>query len=531
MKLTLVNLYPKDTMARYLLSSYVLKAYLSKFFTGYNALSIDILNLSNKTDVSEICEQIIKGNPDCVGYSCYIWNIEKILKVISSLKDKLNATHILGGPEISMNRIQSLPDPSLADYYVIGEGERKLYHLISYLKTESENLDAEFPRGVAYWQNNKLNYSEDSNNIVDLDEIPSIYLSGVLEDSLYARQQAFLETQRGCQYKCKYCVYHKNLSSICYYSEQRVFDELDYLIVKKQVLALRIVDAIFTSNLPRAKRIAQRLLDLKNGGIRLPWIYWEFTYREVDEEFIKLMASLKYRKRILNTDEVSPLDRPQLYSDLLRNYTVVSSVGVESFCKQALKAVSRPAINMERFDAFMNKVREHNMVLKADLILGLPFETFDSYFEGLEFFVPYFRNTDHILNIHLLSILPGSDLENLCETYGIKYSREAPHMTFSTHSFSEEELARATKLSAVLFRVLNSPLRRRLFAAKERIGQSFLHLLEKIFDEIAASPELRKTKLVQNDYVDDDYWNDEIYREIPSQWLIDFFERSFIHDG
>ena len=524
-KVVLVNLYSTETMARYLLSSYVLKAYLNKFFAGHTDLSIDILNFSNKAEVSEICEQIIKDNPDCVGYSCYIWNIEKILRVIESLKNRLKATHILGGPEISLSRIQSLPDPSLADYYVIGEGERKFCHLISYLRRKNENLGVEFPKGVAYWRNDELNYLNDTSNIINLDEIPSVYLSGVLEDRLYARQQAFLETQRGCRYRCKYCVYHKNLSSVCYYSEQRVFDELDHLIVKKQVMALRILDAIFTSNLPRAKRIVQHLLELKNRGIRLPWIYWEFTYRDVDEEFIKLMASLKYRKRIVNTDEVPPLDRPQLYSDLLKNYTAVSSVGVESFCKQALKAVGRAGINMEKFDVFMNMAREHNIVLKADLILGLPFETFDSYFEGLEFFVPYFRNTDHIMNIHLLSILPGSDLDNLCETYGIKYSREAPHLIFSTHSFSEEELARATKLSAVLFRVLNSPLRRRFFAVKERMGQSFLHLLEIIFDEITASPEFKKTKLVQSDYADDDYWNDEIYKEIPSQWLIDFFER------
>ena len=290
-------------------------------------------------------------------------------------------------------------------------------------------------------------------------------------------------------------------------------------------MALRIFDAIFTSDLQRAKRIVQHLLELKKRGIRLPWIYWEFTYRDVDEEFIKLMASLKYRKRILNTDEIPPLDRPQLYSDLLKDYTVVSSVGIESFYKQALKAVGRAGMNIEKFDALMSMAREYNIAIKADLILGLPFETFDSYLEGLEFFVPYFKNTDHILNIHLLSILPGSDLDNLCETYGIKYSQEAPHLVFSTHSFPEEELARASKLSAVLFRVLNSPIRRRFFTAKERTGQNFSWFLKKIFTEITASPEFKKTKLIQNDYVDDDYWNGEIYREIPSQWLIDFFEK------
>ncbi len=525
MKLTLVNLYPLETMAKYLLSSYVLKAYLNKFFNGDNDLTTNILNFSNKTKVSKICEGIIERNPDCVGYSCYIWNIEKTLKVIESLKDKSKAIHILGGPEVSLNRILSLPDAPLADYYVSGEGERKLLHLLYYLEAKSKGLDVELPKGVAYWENSSLIYSEDTNSIADLDKIPSIYLTGVIEDSLYARQQAFLETQRGCKYNCKYCVYRKFLPSICYYSRQRVFDELDYLIVKKQITALRILDAIFTSDLNRAKEIVKYLLELKNGkGVRLPWIYWEFTYNSVDKEFIKLTASLKYHTKILNTNNIPPLDRPQFYSDMLKNYTVINSIGIESFCKQALKAVGRPRINIEKFDAFMNMVGEYNIVLKVDLILGLPFETFDSYFEELEFFLPYFKNTDHILNIHRLQILPGSELENLCETYGINYSREAPHLVFSTRSFSEEELNYASKLTAVLFRILNSPLRRHFFCTKERTGESFYRLIENILNGIVTSKEFKETQLVQTDYVDDIYWNDNIFREIPSQWLINFLK-------
>lgn len=527
MKVTFINLYSQETIARYLLSSYALKAYLNKFFTGENNVYINILNFSTKTPIPKICEEIIKDNPGCVGYSCYIWNIEKIFKVIENIKykNKLKAIHVLGGPEISLSRINSLLDPTLGDYYAIGEGERKLFNLIYYLKAKNNNLDVEFPKGVAYWNNNKLNYVEDTNRIVNLDEIPPIYLSGVIEDRLYARQQAFLETQRGCRYKCKYCVYHKSLSSISYYSQQRIFDELDYLIVKKRISALRIFDAIFTSDLERAKKIVQHLLELKNmKGVRLPWIYWEFTYQKIDEEFIKLIASLKYCEKILNSDEIPILDRPQHYSDMVKNYTVINSVGVESFCGQALKAIGRAKIDRRKFDEFMNITRKYNIELKLDLILGLPFETFDSYFEGLEFFLPYFWNNDHILNIHRLQILPGSDLESLCENYRIKYSRKAPHLVFSTQSFPEEELTYASKLSAVLFRVVNSPLKRRFFEAKERIGGTFLQLLERIFNGITASQKLKEIQLIQNDCVDDIYWNDDIYREIPSQWLIDFLE-------
>lgn len=524
MRLILVNIYPMGTMARYLLSSYVLKAYLVRYFDGDGNLSADVVNFSSRAEVPRICEKILAESPDCIGYSCYIWNIEKVLKIISTLRKKSNAIHILGGPEISLSWVSSLSDPSLADYYVIGEGERKLVQLLHYMEAKSQGTNAELPNGVAHWGENALKYSEDTCSIVELDEIPSIYLNGAIEERLYARQQAFLETQRGCRYRCKYCVYRKFLSSIHYYSQPRVFDELDYLIVKKQVTALRIFDAIFTSDLNRAKEIVRHLLKIKNKGVHLPWIFWEFTYNSVDEEFIKLTASLKYRDRILNTSALSPLDRPQLYSDMLQDYTVINSVGIESFDRQVLKAVGRPGINIEKFGAFMDMAKEYNIVLKADLILGLPGETFDSYFEGIEAFLPYCRDTDHILNIHRLQILPGSELESLCGMYRIKYSKEAPHVVFSTQSFPEEDLNYAAKLTAVLFRVINSPLRRHFFAAKESMGVSFYKLAENILDGITTSEALRNTRLVQNDYVDDDYWNDGIFREIPSQWLTDFLK-------
>jgi radical SAM superfamily enzyme YgiQ (UPF0313 family) len=530
MKLTLVNLYPTETMARYLLSSYVLKAYLNRFFGGGGSLSVDILNFSINTQTSEICKEIVKGKPDCVGFSCYVWNIEEALNIVNTLKKRSDSIHILGGPEISLGRILSLPDPSLADYYVIADGERKLLNLVSFLEAKGKGLDVELPKGVACWNNNKLNYVEDTDKITNLDEIPSVYLSGVLEDRLYARQQAFLETQRGCRFKCKYCVYHKSLPSISYYSLPRILDELDHLIIKKQIMALRIFDAIFSSDLNRAKEIVKHLLELKTRkGVRLPWIYWEFRYDSVDEEFIKLTALLKYRYRILNTNDIPPLDRPQLYSDMLNDYTVISSVGIESCYKQALNAVGRPGIDIKEFDTFMNMVREYNIVLKMDLILGLPLETFDSYFQGLEFLLPYFKDTDHVLNIHRLQIIPGCALENLCDKYEIEYSREAPHLVTSTKSFPEEELEHASKLSAILFRIVNSPLRRQFFDAKEQAGKSFYGLIEDIFKRVAE--EFPKTRLVQDERVDDIYWNGDIFSEIPSSWLTALLEKHYLTKG
>ncbi|MFA5878081.1 MAG: cobalamin-dependent protein [Candidatus Staskawiczbacteria bacterium] len=517
-KFVFINIYSTETLAKYLLSSYVLKSYLRKFFAE-DDLDIEIINFSNNTEETKILETIIARNPNYIGYSCYIWNIEKIIKIVEKIKERTSSIiHIFGGPEISEKRILTMPK-KIANYYILGEGEKKLYELINYLNKKNKENCFELPGGIAYWENGELKYFGSAEVIKELDEIPSIYLNDVIEEEFYGGRQAFLETQRGCKFKCKYCVYHKNLPNISYYSLERVFSELENLIINKKIKALRIFDAIFPSDLERAKKIVRYLSELKKQNIKLPWIYWEFTPYHIDEEFIKLVGDLRYRDNICNSEEINPLDMPQHYSGMLRDYTAINCIGIQSFCKESLIAVSRIHIGSEKLGEFMSLAKKYNIALKIDLILGLPCETVNSYLAGLESFLPCFKGTDHILNIHRLQLLPGSELEELVEKYRIKYSREAPHLVFSTNSMSDSEINYLSKLTAVLFRVLNSPLRKHFFNVKEKTGKSFANLIEKIYSRIEENDELKNTKLVKQSSVDDIYWNDEVYKEIPSKWL------------
>ena len=124
MKLTLVNIYPSETVARYLLSCYVLKAYLNRY-QNINNLNVEVLNFSDKIKTKDLYKKLLESKADFIGYSSYIWNIEKILEVIKKIKsENKNIIHILGGPEISMQRISSIQQSSGADFYIIGEGEK-----------------------------------------------------------------------------------------------------------------------------------------------------------------------------------------------------------------------------------------------------------------------------------------------------------------------------------------------------------------------------------------------------------------------
>jgi len=397
MKLLFINLYPPNTLAKYLLSSYVLKGYLEKYYIGEKKLEIQIVNFKATKQIDKILKKVTELNPDVICYSCYIWNIEKINLLIGNLKKQNDFVQILGGPEITINRIKNLDKNILPDYFIIGEGEKTLLELVNYL-TETNRIS--LPEGVAVKKEDSIEYKVNPNRITNLDEIPSIYLNGVIEDELYERQQAYLETQRGCKFKCKYCVYHKSLPSINTYSLNRIKKELEHLIINRQILALRIFDSVFTHDLERAKQIVKYILKLKKRkNVRIPWIYWEYTHDMVDEEFIKLVSELKYRKKILNINDIMPKNRPQHYGEIPKDYTAINCMGIQSFNEQALKAVGRKPVKLEELKKFFNIVNKYNIILKIDLIFGLPFETFDSYLNGLNFFIPFLKNKDHILNI------------------------------------------------------------------------------------------------------------------------------------
>ncbi|MBN1166312.1 MAG: radical SAM protein [Methanospirillaceae archaeon] len=518
MKILFLNIYPQNTMARYLLSSYLLKGYLSQSSNH----ETKILNFPDALKPDQIITEIKKLAPDIISYSCYVWNIsliDQIFETLTSLAES-ELIHIFGGPEITIERLSNLNCSQENVFYIIGEGEEKFSNLIISI----EKGDIILPPGVAYLKDGNIEYESNLTTIKDLDIIPSIYVNNIIEDRLYAYQQAFIETQRGCKYRCKYCVYHKNIRQISYYSIERVLQELDFLICEKKITALRIFDAIFTSDLSRAKKIVKHLHKLKTRGHHIPWIYWEYTYDSVDNEFLYLVSLLKDREKISNSSNLLPKDRAQLYSDMLQDYIAINCIGLQSFNPEALRNVGRPKTDWSRFCSFMHEINKNNLVIKLDIILGLPGETYLSFMTGLDKIIPFFKDTDHILNIHRLQVLPGSDLEKLKCKFNLSYSSGSPHFILSTSSMTKEEMILACKLSGLLFRIINSPLRDRFYKSWEKSDLSLERYLKKFYVQIETDSRLESTEFIQNLWVDDEYWNGKVFSEIPSQYLIEYMD-------
>ena len=103
--------------------------------------------------------------------------------------------------------------------------------------------------------------------------------------------------------------------------------------------------------------------------------------------------------------------------------------------------------------------------------------------------------------------------------YQINYSRSAPHIVYSTNALSKADINLGLKLSAVLSRIVNSPMRSLFFKVWSHSGENLRSIIEKIYGRICESEELAKSRLVQDESLYDSYWNDEIYREIPTKFV------------
>ena len=81
----------------------------------------------------DVVSDIYIKKPDFIGFSCYLWNIEFISKILDEIKILLPECHIwLGGPEVSFNSSDRLRDYPAVKGIIVGEGEGIVLDLINH---------------------------------------------------------------------------------------------------------------------------------------------------------------------------------------------------------------------------------------------------------------------------------------------------------------------------------------------------------------------------------------------------------------
>lgn len=175
-----------------------LKAYSEQFALIKERVDIRLRATSmSDFNLQEECAHIIDFQPQIVGVSCYLWNVDFYSELLCELRRALkNTIFIAGGPHAHPGILRDIPELDIA---VIGEGEETFHELLTRIVNGEPIVDL---KGAALKAGSEIKVNPPRPAIANLGDIPSPYLVGILKPKRVMQ----IEYSRGCAYNCSFCV-------------------------------------------------------------------------------------------------------------------------------------------------------------------------------------------------------------------------------------------------------------------------------------------------------------------------------------
>jgi len=436
------------------LALYYLKGYLLKT-KPLSEVTIRVFN--ENQNIPAIIKKILELKPHLIGFSCYLWNIKKILNICRRLKEINSGIKIvLGGPEVSPRAQDLLAKEKTIDVVVRGEGEESFAQLVAQMGTlayplrqgaaqmgRSKPADLSGIRGISFRKGAQIIRNPDRPLLRNVGDIPSPYLSGLVNLKDKNIVDVPLETMRGCSSRCHYCYYHKNFPVVRYFSLSRVEKELKLILFHKPH-EVYLMDATFNSNSQRAKKILKIFIRYNQGAN----LHVELKAELVDEEMARLLSQANA-------------------------YNI--EIGIQSTNPKTLKAINR-GFNKEKFIKGIRYLNKFKLYYEIQLIDALPHQSYDSLMKSLDWL--YSMHPAKVV-IFRLGMLFGTTLRNRAASFGIEYDHCAPYFAYKSNAMTDTEVKSVEKLSFATERLYDSQVfQKTLYAFKARAGVEISTILE-----------------------------------------------------
>ncbi len=322
--------------------------YLSSFVHAYYQGELDTRICKSPEDLVALVDSF---DPHVVAFSNYIWNSNLASAAASWLRAvRPDTVIVMGGPNVNTTEppaaVAFLAARPAVDFYIPQEGEVPFLRLLEAFSMLGRSRAALVGEGISgTWslapdrQSLIADYLDvpmatppggldpRTGRLLDLDDIPSPYLSGIMDGYLeHPGYVPLIETNRGCPYSCTFCSWGdmaKSKSSS--FPVERILKELDYIAEANtgRVSYLYIGDANFG--------LFQR--DVEIAGI-------------------------------------------------LRGMTPIS-LSRQTQNAEVLQNIKRSNIDIETFNALSRQAKELGVDSFAELIYGLPGESLTSFLDGV----------------------------------------------------------------------------------------------------------------------------------------------------
>ncbi|KPK46234.1 MAG: hypothetical protein AMK74_00850 [Nitrospira bacterium SM23_35] len=395
------------------LKAYSLKDPFIRQHTNIEILDFDTAGLN----VQQVIYYLSQSKPDIIGFSCYCWNIEKVLDTARILKTLYpDMKIVLGGPEVGPIGPKYLGEHPFLDVVIKGEGEITFAELLKYCLGECRLEDI---AGISYRFNGRVIENPDRPPIENLSEIPSPYLEGIL---IPRDRVTYIETYRGCIFKCHYCFEGKNLPKLRFFPDDRVQREIELVLSHPEVKSFHFVDTVFNFRKERLAKMAGIIASANRYGAELRTV--EIIAEFVDEETVE-----HFKKAHVRSIETGP---QTVNENTLKN--------VNRFYKE------------EQFRNGVRLLEDNGIEVTTDLIIGLPGDTFFKFMNSVQTIIDMKPSN---LVFSILHVLPGTVLYEKSMEFGLKYDDKAPHLVLSAPDFPYEDIDKAVIMAFSLDKEYN----------------------------------------------------------------------------
>ena len=389
-----------------------------------------------KDPAFNIVSDLFQKNPDVVGFSCYIWNINETIHVIKMLKTVLpDVKIVLGGPEVSYDVHDWLKKYNEIDYIIMGEGEVSFKKMMHHFNGE---LSLEEVPGIAYMLDGKLKIHAQPPKI-DLRELPSPFR---FEEDLphLGKRIQYIETSRGCPFSCQFCLSSIEVG-VRYFNREKIKEDIRFLM-DNGARTIKFVDRTFNISRSYAMEMFQFLIDEHKPGVVFQF---EITADIMRPEVIQFLNDnapkglFRFEIGVQSTNDLTNdlVKRRQNFEKLTRTVTMVKEGG---------------------------KIDQH-----LDLIAGLPEEDYHSFRKT---FNDVFAMRPEELQLGFLKLLRGTGLRLEAEKYGYTYVDISPYEIFSNNVLTFDDIVRIKHAEDVLEKYWNA----------HRMDHTIEYLIQEVFE-------------------------------------------------
>lgn len=411
-----------------------------RYFREY--AKCDIFEFTINDSITDVFSRISSLPHEKLCFSCYIWNIEFVLKLISMLKAVFPEKSIfLGGPEAGYNYENLIKNENITGI-LYGEGEETI-------KMLNENVPFSLIPNLIYKNNGKPIQNEFKK--FDLEKAVFPYTEQDIKE--LENKIIYFESSRGCMYNCSYCL-SSSEGKTRYFPMDYVKKGLDFFI-NNRVPLVKFVDRTFNDLSGRCVEIAKYILE-NNISTKF---HFEISPLTITDEFLEICEKMGENLQF--------------------------ELGIQTTNPKTMKAINR-VYDTEKVKSTIAKIPK-NIHIHLDLIAGLPYETTESFLSGIDY---VYKMKPDMLQLGFLKLLHNTSLKKDAEKYGIITENFPPYETIATKFISYADMIKLKNTEKAIDRIYNSGNFKETLSVleSERPSKLFMFIGEKLAEKEKEGP-------------------------------------------